>query len=156
MPRGDKSKYTDKQKRMAEHIEEGYEQKGVSEETAESRAWATVNKLTGGGMKGGSGSPAKVARRRPLARKNAAKAGAKGGRKRAATARKSTSSSRTARKPTRTTRSGSKSTSRTGTAGRRASSKRTSGASKSRSTTKRGGSRGGSRKSTRSRSSSRR
>lgn len=56
MPRGDKSKYTDKQKRMAEHIEEGYEEKGVSEEEAERRAWATVNERTGGAKKGGSGS----------------------------------------------------------------------------------------------------
>ena len=56
MPRGDKSKYTDKQERMAEHIEEGYEEKGVSEKEAERRAWATVNKQTGGGNKpGGSG-----------------------------------------------------------------------------------------------------
>ncbi len=56
MPRGDKSKYTDKQERMADHIEEGYEKKGVGEEEAERRAWATVNKQTGGGNKpGGSG-----------------------------------------------------------------------------------------------------
>jgi len=56
MPRGDKSKYTDKEKRQAEHIEEGYEKKGVSTKEAESRAWATVNKTTGGGRKpGGSG-----------------------------------------------------------------------------------------------------
>ena len=56
MSQGDKSKYTDKQKRQAEHIEEGYEKKGVSEEEAEARAWATVNKQDGGGKKpGGSG-----------------------------------------------------------------------------------------------------
>ena len=55
MPRGDKSKYTDKQERQAEHIEEGYEKKGVSEEEAERRAWATVNKSSGGGKKSGSG-----------------------------------------------------------------------------------------------------
>ena len=55
MPRGDKSKYTDKQKRQAEHIEEGYEKRGVPEEEAERRAWATVNKMTGGGKKSGSG-----------------------------------------------------------------------------------------------------
>jgi plasmid stabilization system protein ParE len=55
MPRGDKSKYTDKQKRQAEHIEEGYEDKGVSKKEAESRAWATVNKESGGGKKSGSG-----------------------------------------------------------------------------------------------------
>src|SRR5207249_11872914 len=55
MPRGDKSKYTDKQKRKAEHIEEGYEERGVPEEEAERRAWATVNKESGGGKKSGSG-----------------------------------------------------------------------------------------------------
>ncbi len=55
MPQGDKSSYTDKQKRQAEHIEDGYEKKGLSTKTAEARAWATVNKLTGGGKKSGSG-----------------------------------------------------------------------------------------------------
>lgn len=55
MPRGDKSKYTEKQKRQAEHIEEGYEKKGVPDEEAERRAWATVNKASGGGKKSGSG-----------------------------------------------------------------------------------------------------
>jgi plasmid stabilization system protein ParE len=55
MPRGDKDKYTDKQKRQAEHIEESYEKRGVSENEAERRAWATVNKQDGGGKKSGSG-----------------------------------------------------------------------------------------------------
>lgn len=55
MPRGDKSAYTDKQKRKAEHIEEGYEERGVSHDEAERRAWATVNKESGGGNKSGSG-----------------------------------------------------------------------------------------------------
>jgi plasmid stabilization system protein ParE len=55
MPRGDKSSYTDKQKRMAEHIEDGYEKRGVSTHELEKRAWATVNKVTGGGKKSGSG-----------------------------------------------------------------------------------------------------
>ena len=55
MPRGDKSAYTDKQKRQAEHIEEGYEKRGVPKDEAEARAWATVNKETGGGKKSGSG-----------------------------------------------------------------------------------------------------
>ena len=55
MTRGSKEKYTDKQKRKAEHIEEGYREKGVSENEAESRAWATVNKQSGGGEKSGSG-----------------------------------------------------------------------------------------------------
>ena len=55
MPRGDKSSYSGKQKRQAEHIEEGYEKRGVSKKEAERRAWATVNKETGGGNKSGSG-----------------------------------------------------------------------------------------------------
>lgn len=55
MPRGDKSSYTDKQKRKAEHIEQGYEARGVPEKEAEARAWATVNKDSGGGNKSGSG-----------------------------------------------------------------------------------------------------
>jgi len=55
MPRGSKEKYTGKQRRQAEHIEEGYEHRGVSEDEAERRAWATVNKMTGGGKRGGSG-----------------------------------------------------------------------------------------------------
>jgi hypothetical protein len=56
MPRGDKSKYTDKQERKADHIAEGYESRGVPEKAAERRAWATVNKDDGGGKQpGGSG-----------------------------------------------------------------------------------------------------
>ena len=55
MPRGDKSKYTDKQDRKAEHIAESYEQRGVPAKEAEARAWATVNKDDGGGKKSGSG-----------------------------------------------------------------------------------------------------
>src|SRR5690242_1879221 len=55
MPRGDKSSYTSKQKRQAEHIEEGYEKRGTSKKEAERRAWATVNSETGGGKKSGSG-----------------------------------------------------------------------------------------------------
>jgi plasmid stabilization system protein ParE len=62
MPRGDKSSYTAKQQRQAEHIEEGYEHRGVSEAEAERRAWATVNKETGGGKKSGSGRGKRVNR----------------------------------------------------------------------------------------------
>lgn len=58
MPRGDKSAYTDKQKRQAEHIEDSYESRGVSEKEAQARAWATVNKESGGGKKSGSGRKA--------------------------------------------------------------------------------------------------
>ena len=55
MPRGDKDKYTDKQKRKAEHIAEGYEDRGTPAKEAKARAWATVNKESGGGNKSGSG-----------------------------------------------------------------------------------------------------
>lgn len=60
MPRGDKSSYTGKQRRQAEHIEEGYKQQGVATDEAERRAWATVNKMTGGGKKRGSGRGKRV------------------------------------------------------------------------------------------------
>jgi hypothetical protein len=60
MPRGDKSSYTSKQKRQAEHIEEGYEHRGVRPKEAKRRAWATVNKETGGGKKSGSGRGKRV------------------------------------------------------------------------------------------------
>ena len=59
MARGDKSSYTSKQKRKAEHIEEGYEKRGVSKKTAAKRAWATVNKQDGGGKKSGSAAKKK-------------------------------------------------------------------------------------------------
>jgi plasmid stabilization system protein ParE len=74
MPRGDKSKYTDKQERKADHIAEGYEEKGVSEKEAERRAWATVNKDDGGGKKqGGSGRGKDTGH--PAARKGGEKGG---------------------------------------------------------------------------------
>jgi plasmid stabilization system protein ParE len=75
MPRGDKSSYTDKQKRKAEHIEEGYEDKGVSKKEAERRAWATVNKESGGGKKSGSGRGKKG--NKSSSRKGGKKAGKK-------------------------------------------------------------------------------
>jgi hypothetical protein len=86
MPQGDKSAYTRKQKRQARHIEKGYERRGLPEAEAERRAWATVNKMTGGGKKSGSGvgkrinkAPArkggrlggKAAARRPAAARSA-------------------------------------------------------------------------------------
>jgi plasmid stabilization system protein ParE len=73
MPRGDKSSYTDKQKRQAEHIEKGYEKRGLPEKEAERRAWATVNKETGGGKKSGSG------RGKSVSRASSRKGGQKGG-----------------------------------------------------------------------------
>jgi plasmid stabilization system protein ParE len=100
MPRGDKSSYTGKQKRQAEHIEEGYQRRGVSKDEAERRAWATVNKETHGGKKSGSGrgkaedhSPSrkggklggKAAARRPAAeRSKSAKKAARSRKRRAA------------------------------------------------------------------------
>lgn len=73
MPQGDKDKYTDKQKRKAGHIEEGYEERGVPKEEAERRAWATVNKDSGGGNRSGSG------RGRPDTHESAEEGGRKGG-----------------------------------------------------------------------------
>jgi len=73
MPIGEKSKYTDKQKRQAEHIEEGYENRGTPKKEAERRAWATVNKTTGGGKKSGSG------RGKPVNKAPAKKGGRIGG-----------------------------------------------------------------------------
>lgn len=75
MPRGDKGAYTDKQKRKAEHIEEGYEKRGVSRKEAEARAWATVNKESGGGKKSGSGRGKKE--NRSASKKGGKKAGKK-------------------------------------------------------------------------------
>ena len=90
MPRGSKEKYTDKQKRRAEHIEEGYEKRGVSEDEAERRAWATVNKETGGGKKSGSG------RGKPENKSASRKGGRLGGR--ASAARSASARSASARK----------------------------------------------------------
>lgn len=89
MPQGDKSSYTSKQKRQAAHIEESYEKRGLSEKTAEARAWATVNKQTGGGKKKGSGrkggAKKRAATKRTSAKrttKRASSAKRSGGRKR--------------------------------------------------------------------------
>jgi hypothetical protein len=90
MPRGDKSSYTDKQKRKAQHIEQGYEQAGVGEKEAERRAWATVNKETGGGNKSGSG------RGVPDTKVSAKRGGRIGGK--AAASRPAAARSRSARK----------------------------------------------------------
>lgn len=68
MPRGDKSSYTDKQKRQAAHIEAGYREQGLSESEAERRAWATVNKQDGGGKLSGSGRK-RPGKKRPAAKK---------------------------------------------------------------------------------------
>jgi plasmid stabilization system protein ParE len=94
MPRGDKSSYTDKQKRRAEHIEDSYEEKGVSHEEAERRAWATVNKESGGGKKSGSG------RGKRENRSASRKGGRKGGR--ASASRSKAARSRSAKKAAKT------------------------------------------------------
>jgi plasmid stabilization system protein ParE len=73
MPQGDKSKYTDKQKRKAEHIAESYEDRGTPPKEAKARAWATVNKESGGGKKSGSG------RGKPESHVSSKKGGIKGG-----------------------------------------------------------------------------
>ena len=65
MPQGAKGKYTDKQKRKAEHIEEGYRERGLSEREAERRAWATVNAIHGGGEKRGGGGYGKAENKAP-------------------------------------------------------------------------------------------
>ena len=91
MPRGSKAKYTDKQKRRAEHIEDSYERRGISPKEAERRAWATVNAESGGGKKpGGSG------RGKPASRKPSRKGGRLGGR--AAAKRPAAARSASARK----------------------------------------------------------
>jgi plasmid stabilization system protein ParE len=94
MPRGSKSKYTDKQKRQAEHIEEGYEARGVAAPEAKKRAWATVNAMSGGGKKSGSG------RGKKTNKAPARKGGRKGGQ--AAAARPAAARSAAARKAART------------------------------------------------------
>jgi plasmid stabilization system protein ParE len=75
MPVGDKDKYTDKQKWQAEHIADGYEDKGVSKKEAKSRAWATVNKESGGGKKSSGGRGKKEGHK--SSRKGAKKGGKK-------------------------------------------------------------------------------
>ena len=91
MPRGDKSKYTDKQQRKAEHIEEGYEKRGVPKDEAERRAWATVNKIHKGGEKpggGGFGKPEDRSVNRKGGRKGAAASASRPKAARSASARK--------------------------------------------------------------------
>ena len=113
MPRGDKSAYTAKQRRRARHIEKGYEARGVPEEEAERRAWATENKMSGGGRKTGSGrgkrinkGPAKkggriggrAAAARPKSARSASARKAAATRKRNAASRKRSSRTGAARK----------------------------------------------------------
>ena len=106
MPRGDKSAYTDKQKRQAEHIEEGYEERGLPAQEAERRAWATVNKQTGGGKKSGSG------RGKTTNTASARKGGKKGG-----TAPRPSSTRSTARKTSSQSRGGKRKSSQAASRG---------------------------------------
>lgn len=87
MPRGDKSAYTERQKRQAEHIEEEYRARGVPEEEAERRAWATENKMSGGGRKSGAG---RASASRPKSARSASARKAAATRKRRAGAGKRT------------------------------------------------------------------
>src|SRR6266566_231024 len=96
MPRGDKSKYTDKQERKADHIAESYESRGVPEPEAERRAWATVNRESGGGKKSGSG------RGHPESHASSRKGGKLGGA--AAASRPATARSASAKKAAATRR----------------------------------------------------
>jgi hypothetical protein len=120
MPRGDKSSYTDKQKRKAEHIEEGYEERGVPKREAERRAWATVNKETGGGNKSGFGRGVKdtnVSAKRggriggKAAASRPAAARSRSAKKAAATRKRKAAARSSARK---TARSGGRKTARSG------------------------------------------
>lgn len=86
MPRGDKSSYTNKQERQADHIAEGYQKRGVSKKTAKARAWATVNKQDKGGKKSGSGRGKK--RDTSPSRKGGKKGGKKSGRRKKTGGRK--------------------------------------------------------------------
>jgi hypothetical protein len=95
MARGDKSKYTDKQKRQADHIERGYRERGVSKDEAEERAWATVNAMDHGGKKPGGSGRGKTTNKGP-----AKKGGQKGGA--AAAARPKAARKASARKAART------------------------------------------------------
>ena len=123
MPRGDKSAYTAKQRRQAEHIEEGYKRRGVPEEEAEGRAWATENAMTGGGRKSGSGRGKKInkaparkggriggraAASRPKAARSASARKAAATRKRRASSAGKRSSRSTARRSTSRKRSRSR------------------------------------------------
>ena len=107
MPRGDKSSYSGRQKRKAAHIEKGYRRRGVSKKTAESRAWATVNKQEGGGAKKrGKKSATKKTGRKSAAKKGARKTAKKSTRKTAAKkGGRKTARKRTARKSSKTSRS---------------------------------------------------
>jgi plasmid stabilization system protein ParE len=97
MARGEKDKYTDKQKRKAEHIADGYTDRGVSKKEAKARAWATVNKESGGGNKSGSG------RGKPDTHVSARKGGKKAGKQASKRAARKTTSKQTTKRSGHTT-----------------------------------------------------
>ncbi|HVZ98731.1 MAG TPA: plasmid stabilization protein [Caulobacterales bacterium] len=101
MPRGDKSSYSSKQKRQAEHIEEGYEDRGTGRKEAERRAWATVNAMSGGGKKTGSGRGKKT-NKAPA--KKGGKAGGRASANRPASARKASAKKAAATRKRRASR----------------------------------------------------
>lgn len=94
MPRGDKSKYTNKQERQAEHIEEGYEKRGVPEKEAKRRAWATVNKVHKGGEKKGGGGYGKAEDHSPMRRGGKRSHARKGSRSRSSSSNRKAHASR--------------------------------------------------------------
>ena len=121
MPRGDKRKYTGKQKRQAEHIEEGYEARGMPESEAERRAWMTVNAIHGGGEKPGGSGYGKDENREPMRR-----GGRKGGK--AAAGRKKTTARAGGAKKTTPRKTASTSTRKTVSAGRNSGARKKTGA----------------------------
>ena len=140
MPRGDKSRYTDKQERKADHIEEGYEKRGVPKDEAERRAWATVNKMDGGGKKSGAG------RGRKTNKEPARKGGRKGGASRKSAANKTSRKSagrqsaakKTARKTARKSTARKTTAKRAGGARKKTAAKRTARKTARKSTARRG------------------
>ena len=119
MPQGDKRKYTDKQKRQAEHIEEGYEARGLPEDEAERRAWATVNAVHGGGEKPGGSGYGKPENREPMRKGGRAGGRAAAGRKRTArtslTAKRSSAKRASAKRTTASREKSSPARKRAGT-----------------------------------------
>ncbi|ROM96955.1 Rho termination factor N-terminal domain-containing protein [Pseudomonas brassicacearum] len=94
MTRGSKAKYTAEQKRKAAHIEASYEDKGLSKEEAQARAWATVNKQSGGGERAGGAGRTKPAAKKASDRRESAR--------RAVATRKGLSRNRSASRETQT------------------------------------------------------
>lgn len=142
MPRGDKSSYTAKQKRKAEHIEEGYEKRGIGESEAERRAWATVNKESGGGNKSGSGRG--VEDTKVAAKKGGRIGGPRGGK--AAARRPAAARSASAKKAAATRKRHT--TTRSAAAKKAAATRKRNAAARTKTATKRSAARGAAKRST--------